>query len=122
MSISHPCQHGIRQSQDALPVDPRKEEAVRWQDGSYVDDNGPIWAFGEGDTVNAQLTFPVALGVPDSHSPASWLVGAGAKHRGGSQGVWMVTKACGRYICNTGTTFKINLRCHFKTKFLYKNI
>ncbi|KAA8593911.1 hypothetical protein FQN60_004745 [Etheostoma spectabile] len=27
--LSHPCQHGIGQSQDALPVNPRKEEAVR---------------------------------------------------------------------------------------------
>lgn len=90
--LSHPCQHGIGQSQDSLPVDPRKEEAVRWQDGSYVGDDGPIWAFGDGNTINAQFTFPVTLGVPNSHCPADWLVSTGAKHRGGSKDVSIVIK------------------------------
>lgn len=77
--FSHPGQHGIGQSQDALPVHPRKEEAVRRQDGSYVDDDGPIGASGDGDMVDTQFTFPVALSVPDAHSVAIWLVGTGAK-------------------------------------------
>uniref|UniRef100_G3NV72 Uncharacterized protein n=1 Tax=Gasterosteus aculeatus TaxID=69293 RepID=G3NV72_GASAC len=74
--------HGVGQSQDALPVDPWKEEALRGQDGSDVDGGGSIWAIGNGDTVSAQFPFPVALSVPDSHGPARRLVGTGAKHGG----------------------------------------
>ncbi|CAG6005691.1 unnamed protein product [Menidia menidia] len=59
--------HRIGQSQDALPVDPGQKEAVRRRDGSDVHGDGPIWALRDGDAINAQLTFPVALGVPDSY-------------------------------------------------------
>lgn len=83
MSLTHPCQHGIGQSQDALPVNPWKEEALRWHDRSYINDDGPIWAFWDGDMVDAQFTFPVALGILNRHSLASWLVATGSKYRGG---------------------------------------
>lgn len=83
--LSHPCQQGIGQSQDALPVDPGEEEAVRRLDGGDIDDEGPIWPAGDGDAVDAQLTLPVALGVPNRHHLAGRLVRTGAKdgRRGG---------------------------------------
>lgn len=69
--ISYPCQHGVSQTQDALPVDPGEEEAFGGQDDSDVDDEGPVGAVGDGDAVDAQFTFPVSLRVSDSHSPAN---------------------------------------------------
>lgn len=64
---SHPCQHGIGQSQDPLPVDAGQEEAVGRQDQRDVDDEGAVGAVGDGDAVDAQFALPVALGVADGH-------------------------------------------------------
>lgn len=50
---SHPCQGGIGHSQDSLPVDSEQEEAIRRQNGSNVNSDGSIWAFGDGDVVDA---------------------------------------------------------------------
>lgn len=74
-------QYGVCQSQNAVPVNTRDEEAIGGENGCNVDCNGAVWAFGDGNLLISELPFPVSLGVFYGHRFPKRLIGSGAEEK-----------------------------------------